>query len=173
MFYHHTRLPDENFNPASHGGISYAFVIDQNEQAVHVGVSVCSLKDNFNKKFGRTTAEDRLKAYLNGTPVLTAKDDTGLQYPMAFSVGVQDVVSVLHVEGVPQNYKVAYILLNLAASQGGDSGVINSAIELRNNILNSKKITPTDIEDAQSISTRLYNSKNFAAELRELLNSQK
>ncbi len=100
VFYHHTRLPDENFNPASHGGISYAFVIDQNEQAVHVGVSVCSLKDNFNKKFGRTTAEDRLKAYLNGTPVLTAKDDTGLQYPMAFSVGVQDVVSVLHVEGV-------------------------------------------------------------------------
>ena len=85
------------------------------------------------------------------------------------------LLGILYVEGkgVPQNYKVAYILLNLAASQGGDSGVINSAIELRNNILNSKKITPTDIEDAQSISTRLYNSKNFAAELRELLNSQK
>lgn len=88
--------------------------------------------------------------------------------PIALSI-----LGVMYAEGkgVPKSYKMAYILLNLAASKGSDSGVINSAIELRNNILNSKKITPIETEDAQRISTNLYNSKNFAADLHKLLNS--
>ena len=68
-------------------------------------------------------------------------------------------------EGVPQNYKIAYILFNLAASKGGDSAVKN-----RDMVLNT--LTPADRADAQRISTRLYNSKNFAADLRKLLKAQ-
>lgn len=69
-------------------------------------------------------------------------------------------------EGVPQDYKIAYILFNLAASKGSDNAVKGRDIIL-------KQLTPTARMDAQRISTRLYNSKNFAAELRKLLNSQK
>ena len=69
-------------------------------------------------------------------------------------------------EGVPQNYKLAYILFNLAASKGGDN-----AVKVRDITLD--KLTPAERADAQRISTRLYNSKNFAAELRKVLNSKK
>ncbi len=69
-------------------------------------------------------------------------------------------------QGVSQDDKIAYILSNLAASKGGDF------IVLYRDII-SKKLTPTARIDAQRISTRLYNSKNFAADLRKLLNSKK
>ena len=92
------------------------------------------------------------------------------EYPRALSI-----LGVMYVEGkgVPQNYKIAYILLNLAASKGSDSGAIDAAVTLRNSILNLKKITPIATEDAQRISTHLYNAKDFATELRKVLNAQK
>ena len=71
-----------------------------------------------------------------------------------------------HGRGMPQNYKMAYILFNLAASNGGDSDAVTN----RDIVL--KRLTPTEREDAQRISTRMYNTKNFAAEFRKLLNSQ-
>jgi TPR repeat protein len=68
-------------------------------------------------------------------------------------------------KGVPQNHKIAYILFNLAASKGYSDAVINRDVAL-------KMLTPAAREDAQRISTRLYNSKDFAADLRNLLNGQ-
>lgn len=68
-------------------------------------------------------------------------------------------------EGVPQDYKIAYILFNIAASKGDDSAVINRDIVL-------SKLTPAARMEAQRISTLLYNTKNFSAEFRKLLNSQ-
>ena len=68
-------------------------------------------------------------------------------------------------EGVPQDYKIAYILFNIAASKGDDSAVINRDIVL-------SKLTPAARMEAQRISTRMYNTKNFAAEFRKLINSQ-
>jgi|GEM_PF-1954054 len=69
-------------------------------------------------------------------------------------------------QGVPQNYQMAYILFNLAASKG-DSG----AEKVRDIAL--KKMTPAAIADAQVITTRLHNAKDFAAELGKVLNGQK
>ena len=69
-------------------------------------------------------------------------------------------------EGIPQDDKIAYILFNLAASKGNDNAVKGRDIIL-------KQLTPTARMDAQRISTRLYNSKNFATDLRKLLNSKK
>lgn len=66
--------------------------------------------------------------------------------------------------GMPQNDKLAYILFNLAASKGDNNAIKNRDIML-------KTLTPADRADAQRISTRLYNSKNFAVDLRKLLNS--
>ena len=68
-------------------------------------------------------------------------------------------------QGIPQNYKIAYILFNLAASNG-----LNDT-ENRDKVLT--KLSPATIEDAQRITLQLYNSKNFAVDLRKLLNSQK
>lgn len=68
-------------------------------------------------------------------------------------------------EGVPQDYKIAYILFNIAASKGDDSAVINRDIVL-------SKLTPAARMEAQRISTLLYNTKNFSAEFRKLLISQ-
>ena len=68
-------------------------------------------------------------------------------------------------KGIPQNYKIAYILFNLAASNG-----LNDT-ENRDKVLT--KLSPATIEDAQRITLQLYNSKNFAVDLRKLLNSQK
>ena len=67
-------------------------------------------------------------------------------------------------KGIPQNYKIAYILFNLAASNG-----LNDT-ENRDKVLT--KLSPATIEDAQRITLQLYNSKNFAADLRKLLSSQ-
>ena len=69
-------------------------------------------------------------------------------------------------EGVPQNHKIAYILFNLAAGKSDDNAVKNREIVL-------KVLTPIDRADAQRISTRLYNAKDFATELRKVLNAQK
>lgn len=69
-------------------------------------------------------------------------------------------------KGVPKNAKIAYILFNIAASKGDDN-----AVKGRDMVLNI--LTPADRADAQRISTRLYNSKNFATDLRKLLNGQK
>ena len=69
-------------------------------------------------------------------------------------------------EGIPQNFKLAYILFNLAASNGGADATQNRDIE-------AAKLSPATIEDAQRITMQLHNSKNFAADLRKLLNSQK
>lgn len=68
-------------------------------------------------------------------------------------------------KGIPQNYKIAYILFNLAASNG-----LNNT-ENRDKVLT--KLSPAAVEDAQRITMQLYNSKSFAADLRKLLNSQK
>ena len=68
--------------------------------------------------------------------------------------------------GVPQNYKIAYILFNLAASNGGADATQNRDIA-------AAKLSPATIEDAQRITMQLHNSKNFAADLRNFLNSQK
>ena len=67
--------------------------------------------------------------------------------------------------GIPQNYKIAYILFNLAASNGGEDVTQNRDIA-------AAKLSPATIEDAQRITLQLYNSKNFAADLRKLLSSQ-
>jgi TPR repeat protein len=69
-------------------------------------------------------------------------------------------------QGVPQNYKIAYILFNMAASKGNDN-----AVKARDMALS--ELTPAARADAQRISTRLYNAKDFAADLRKLLNGQK
>lgn len=69
-------------------------------------------------------------------------------------------------QGVPQNYKIAYILFNLAASNGDADATQNRDIA-------AAKLSPATIEDAQRITMQLHNSKNFAADLRKLLNSQK
>ena len=69
-------------------------------------------------------------------------------------------------EGIPQNFKLAYILFNLAASNGGADATQNRDIE-------AAKLSPATIEDAQRITMQLHNSKNFAADLRNFLNSQK
>ncbi len=66
---------------------------------------------------------------------------------------------------VPQDFKTAYILFSLAANKGDDNAV--KAVDM---IL--KQLTPTAKVDAERISTQLYNSKNFAADLRKLLNAQ-
>ena len=68
--------------------------------------------------------------------------------------------------GIPQNYKIAYILFNLAASNG-------DADATKNRNIAAAKLSPATIEDAQRITLQLYNSKNFAVDLRKLLNSQK
>ena len=68
--------------------------------------------------------------------------------------------------GIPQNYKIAYILFNLAASNGDADATQNREIA-------AAKLSPATIEDAQRITLQLYNSKNFAVDLRKLLNSQK
>jgi TPR repeat protein len=68
-------------------------------------------------------------------------------------------------KGIPQNYKIAYILFNLAASNGSND------TENRDKVLT--KLSPATIEDAQRITMQLHNSKNFAVDLRKLLNSQK
>ncbi len=67
--------------------------------------------------------------------------------------------------GIPQNYKIAYILFNLAASNGG-------ADVTQNRDIAAAELSPATIEDAQRITLQLYNSKNFAADLRKLLSSQ-
>ncbi len=68
-------------------------------------------------------------------------------------------------QGVPQNYKIAYILFNLAAS--------NDSNNTKNRDIALTKLSPSAAEDAQRITMQLYNSKNFAVDLRKLLNSQK
>ena len=68
--------------------------------------------------------------------------------------------------GIPQNYKIAYILFNLAASNGDADATQNRDIA-------AAELSPATIEDAQRITMQLHNSKNFAADLRKLLNSQK
>ena len=68
-------------------------------------------------------------------------------------------------QGVPQNYKIAYILFNLAASNGSN--------DAKNRNIALTKLSPAAVEDAQRITMQLHNSKNFAADLRKLLNSQK
>ena len=68
--------------------------------------------------------------------------------------------------GIPQNYKIAYILFNLAASNG-------EADATQNRDILAAKLSPATIEDAQRITMQLHNSKNFAADLRNFLNSQK
>ena len=68
-------------------------------------------------------------------------------------------------QGVPQNYKIAYILLNLAASNGSN--------DTQNRDIVLAKLSPAAVADAQRITMQLYNSKNFAVDLRKLLNSQK
>lgn len=69
-------------------------------------------------------------------------------------------------KGIPQNYKIAYILSNLAASNGDADATQNRDIA-------AAKLSPATIEDAQRITLQLHNSKNFAADLRNFLNSQK
>ena len=69
-------------------------------------------------------------------------------------------------QGVPQNFKIAYILFNLAASNSGADATQNRDIA-------AAKLSPATIEDAQRITLQLHNSKNFAADLRNFLNSQK
>ena len=69
-------------------------------------------------------------------------------------------------KGVPQNDKIAYILFNIAASKGDDNAVKGRDMML-------EKLSSADRADAQRISTWLYNSKNFATDLRKLLNGQK
>ena len=69
-------------------------------------------------------------------------------------------------KGIPQNYKIAYILSNLAASNGDADATQNRDIA-------AAKLSPATIEDAQRIAMQLHNSKNFAADLRNFLNSQK
>lgn len=67
--------------------------------------------------------------------------------------------------GVPQNYKVAYILFNVAE--------MNGSKKTGNRDIIFKKLSPTEVEDAQQMSTQLYNSKNFAVDLNKLLDSAK
>ncbi|TXJ04161.1 MAG: sel1 repeat family protein [Acinetobacter sp.] len=69
-------------------------------------------------------------------------------------------------KGIPQNYKIAYILVNLAASNGDADATQNRDIA-------AAKLSPAAVADAQRISMQLHNSKNFAADLRNFLNSQK
>lgn len=68
-------------------------------------------------------------------------------------------------EGVPQNDKLAYILFDLAASKGAGGSEKGKSMML-------KKLSPAALADAQNISTRLSNSKSFAADLRKVLNAK-
>jgi hypothetical protein len=42
------------------GGVTYAFELNYKKQIALVGISVCSLEENFNKTIGRELAEYRL-----------------------------------------------------------------------------------------------------------------
>ena len=88
---------------------------------------------------------------------LAEQGDASAQYNLGIMYGTG--------QGIPQNYKIAYILFNLAASNGG-------ADVTQNRDIAAAELSPATIEDAQRITLQLYNSKNFAADLRKLLSSQ-
>ncbi|MBL0231948.1 MAG: sel1 repeat family protein [Moraxellaceae bacterium] len=67
--------------------------------------------------------------------------------------------------GVQQSYKMAYILFSLAAAN-------NHAEALKNLGMPLTELSSPTIADAERIIRDLRHSKDFAAELRELLNSQ-
>ena len=85
------------------------------------------------------------------------QNDADAQYFLGFMYGTG--------KGIAQNQKIAYILLNLAVSNGS-----NTAINNRNTALGN--LSPSELEDAQRITMQLHNSNNFAGDLRRLLNSQ-
>ena len=67
-------------------------------------------------------------------------------------------------QGIPQDYKIAYILFDLAKSNGSK--------KTENRDIALTKLSPEMLVDAQRITTQLSHSKNFAADLGKLLNSQ-
>ena len=109
--------------------------------------------------------------YSNGQGVPQSYNQALYWYKKAAAQGVAEAqynLALMYYKGhgVPQNYKIAYILFNLAASNG-------DADATKNRNIAAAKLSPATIEDAQRITLQLHNSKNFAADLRKLLNSQK
>lgn len=57
----HSRYIDETGGVYAKGGVTYLFELNYKNRTAKVGVAVCSLKENFNKKMGILLAEVRLK----------------------------------------------------------------------------------------------------------------
>ena len=73
----HSRYIDGFGEVCAKGGVTYLFELNYKNRTAKVGVAVCSLKENFNKKMGILLAEVRLKT----DPIVFAFDapsDVGL-----------------------------------------------------------------------------------------------
>jgi hypothetical protein len=57
--YYHSRFIGLDGHPSPKGGGTTAHIIDSNGDVVSIGKSICSKKDAFNRKMGRTIALGR------------------------------------------------------------------------------------------------------------------
>ena len=62
---HIRKLDEQNFDASTHGGITFVYNLvrgDVGELSVDISYSLCSEKDNFNRKIGRAIAVGRMNA---------------------------------------------------------------------------------------------------------------
>lgn len=75
IHYLHLRYQDKDGSVSNHGGITIAWREHENGKALEVAMARCNLKDNFNKKIGRSIARGNLnwdRLWITPKPVATA-----------------------------------------------------------------------------------------------------